>query len=104
MPKFNADSDKRLHDPLEFTLCGKEFTVKPMTDDLMAAVQDALEALEKSGASVGALQNAQLALLTGEPEEAFAGADLRKKAGVLHWIQASLADPLGAGQQKAGRS
>jgi hypothetical protein len=106
MARYDADKDKRLHDPLEFVLGGKEYQVVEVTDEIMGKINTLLEGFGTEGGdmTMGRVQNEQLAILTGQPAETFADATLRAKAGVLQWITATLADPIGAGSQRHARS
>jgi hypothetical protein len=95
MPKFNADTAASLCEPVVFTLGGREFTVIDPDD----AAYDAMEAIgkevEAGTLSLGAALNRKLSLLTGEPEETFAGFSLRRKGAVCRWATTQLLDPLG---------
>ncbi|GEM_PF-4645022 len=80
MPKYNADEQTQLAEPIEVTIGGKNYVVKKVS----MAIMDELDVIAKKGGATAAHE--QLALLTGVDVQEFAEVDLRKVGAALAWI------------------
>jgi hypothetical protein len=84
MPKYNADEQTQLAEPIQVTIDGKEYTVEKVPADLLHKVDD----VAKTGGIDAPYQ--QLALLLGVDPTELMGADIRKIGAVLQFITDSI--------------
>ena len=80
MPKYNADTQKQLSEPIEVTLEGKTYIIEKVTTETLRNIRKI-----GNDKSDDVLVN-QLAMLTGADPKEFAGVDLRKISQVLAFI------------------
>ncbi len=83
MPKRNFDEQAQLYEPIEFTLEGKNYTVRKLTTALLKEVDKQMSGREENDIEAAI---SQLALLTGEDEKNFQDLDIRVVKSVLEYI------------------
>ena len=81
-----------MHEPISFSVGGKHFEVRELTDDLMDAVQEEANA---DGAKLNTVLTRQLAVFTGAEASEFVDVPIRVKTAILNHITEATTDPLG---------
>ncbi len=81
MPKYNADEQKQLSEPIEIVLDGKTYIVEKISTETLKKVTD----LGKDKDDFEVLIK-QLGFLVGTDPNEFRGCDIRKLSKVLEFI------------------
>lgn len=88
---FDADAARGLHDPISFTVNGKKYEVRELTDELQAEI----EATAQESATLENTLRKQLGIFTEHDPAEFSGVSARVMTAIIQHIQDATLDPLG---------
>lgn len=86
MPKFNADQETAMVEPIEVTLDGKDYVINKITYDMVKKVSAIGKRLEAGEVDAGTAVVQQAAVILNEDEELLGKTDIRKLSKVISFI------------------
>ncbi len=92
MPKFNADSQESLFEPIEVTIEEKAYTVVVVTPDLMDKMAVLFKEVEETQdmSLMFSVVGKQLGLFLGVKPEVFRAIDMRKLSATVKFIVSTI--------------